>query len=82
MYALAAVMGVTDVDPFIMSLTQTASSLAPTVVTANAILIATASNNLVKGVYAYTLASQRTGRQSLIFLIALTLMGLLPLLFS
>ncbi len=37
---LAAIMGVTDVDPFIMGLTQAAGSLTPVKVAAGAIMIA------------------------------------------
>lgn len=76
---LAAIMGVTDVDPFIMGLTQTAGTLTPLNVAAIAILIAAASNNLIKGIYAYTLADRITGKQSLSLLIALAAAGLLPL---
>ena len=72
-------MGVTDVDPFIMGLTQSAAVSTPAAVAATGILIAAASNNLVKGVYAYALADRRTGRQSLLLLAALALAGLVPL---
>jgi uncharacterized membrane protein (DUF4010 family) len=77
--ALAAVMGVTDVDPFIMGLTQAAGAVTAVKVAAGAILIAASSNNLVKGFYAYGLAGRQTGRQSLVFLAALALGGLVPL---
>ncbi|HEU5457931.1 MAG TPA: MgtC/SapB family protein [Terracidiphilus sp.] len=77
--SLAAVMGVSDVDPFIMGLTQSAGSLTPLNVAAVAILIATASNNLVKGIYAYSLAERKAGRESLGFLLALSAISLLPL---
>ncbi|PSH04876.1 MAG: MgtC/SapB transporter [Acidobacteria bacterium] len=77
---LAAIMGVTDVDPFIMGMTQAAGTLTPLKVAATAVLIAAASNNLVKGVYSYKLADRKTGRQSLFFLIGLAAAGLLPLL--
>lgn len=76
---LAAIMGVTDVDPFIMGLTQAAGAMTAVKVAAGAILIAASSNNLVKGVYAYSLADRPTGRQSLIFLAGLAAAGLLPL---
>jgi uncharacterized membrane protein (DUF4010 family) len=76
---LAAVMGVTDVDPFIMGLTQAAGTLTPLKVAAGAILIAAASNNLVKGIYAYSLADRKTGVQSLLFLAGLAAIGLVPL---
>jgi uncharacterized membrane protein (DUF4010 family) len=76
---LAAIMGVTDVDPFIMGLTQAAGSLTAVKVAAGAIVIAAASNNVVKGIYARSIAGPRTGRQSLIFLLALAAVGLVPL---
>ncbi len=76
---LAAIMGVTDVDPFIMGMTQAAGTLTPLTVAAAAVVIAAASNNLVKGVYAYSLADRKTGVQSLSFLSALTVAGLVPL---
>jgi uncharacterized membrane protein (DUF4010 family) len=76
---LAAVMGVTDVDPFIMGMTQAAGTLTPLRIAAVAVLIAAASNNLVKGIYSYSLADRQTGKQSLFLLIALATAGLLPL---
>ena len=76
---LAAIMGVTDVDPFIMGMTQAAGSLTPLKVAAAAVLIAAASNNLIKGIYAYSLADRKTGVQSLALLTALAAAGLIPL---
>jgi Domain of unknown function (DUF4010) len=79
-YTLATLMGVTDVDPFIMGMTQSAGSTAPLTVAATAILIAAASNNLVKGIYAYSAADRKTGTQSLCLLATLAVVGLSPLL--
>jgi uncharacterized membrane protein (DUF4010 family) len=76
---LAAIMGVSDVDPFIMGLTQAAGTLTPFNVAAGAILIAASSNNVVKGIYAYSLADRKTGLQSLLFLLGLAAAGLIPL---
>jgi uncharacterized membrane protein (DUF4010 family) len=76
---LAAIMGVTDVDPFIMGMTQAAGTLTPLKVAAGAVLIAAASNNVVKGIYAYSLADRKTGIQSLCLLTALAAAGLAPL---
>jgi uncharacterized membrane protein (DUF4010 family) len=76
---LAAIMGVTDVDPFIMGMTQAAGTLTPLNVAAGAVLIAAASNNLVKGIYSFSLADRQTGKQSLSLLVGLALAGLLPL---
>lgn len=77
---LAAIMGVTDVDPFIMGMTQAAGTLTPLKVAAAAVMIAAASNNIVKGIYSYTLADKNTGRQSLSLLATLAAAGLIPLL--
>ena len=76
---LAAIMGVTDVDPFIMGMTQTAGSVTPVKVAATAVLIAASSNNLIKGIYAYSLADRRTGVQSFVLLATLAALGLAPL---
>ncbi|HEV8037665.1 MAG TPA: MgtC/SapB family protein [Bryobacteraceae bacterium] len=75
LYSLAAVMGVVDVDPFILGMTQSTVAVA-----AAAILIAAASNNLVKGIYAYAFSDRKTGLQSLALLAALAALGLGPLL--
>jgi uncharacterized membrane protein (DUF4010 family) len=80
-FTLAGIMGVTDVDPFIMGLTQATRTGATSVsIAAASIVLATASNNLVKGVYAYLFAKRLAGRWSLGLLTALALVGLLPLL--
>ena len=77
---LAAIMGVSDVDPFIMGLTQAAGTLTPLKVAAGAVIIAAASNNVVKGIYAYSLADRKTGAQALAMLLGLAASGLAPLL--
>ncbi|HZC82124.1 MAG TPA: MgtC/SapB family protein [Nitrospiraceae bacterium] len=79
-YTLAGIMGVTDVDPFIMGITQTADKLTPLQVASAGILIAAASNNVGKGMYAYGLSSRQTGIQSLCLLVGLAALGLTPLL--
>ena len=76
---LAAIMGVTDVDPFIMGLTQAAGTLTPVQVAGGAILIAAASNNVIKGIYAFSLADRKTGVQSLAMLVGLAVAGLVPM---
>jgi uncharacterized membrane protein (DUF4010 family) len=45
-----------------------------------AILIAAASNNFVKGIYAFAFSPRDTGRQSLGLLVLLGALGLVPLL--
>lgn len=79
-YTLASVMGVADVDPFIMGIAQAGTALTPLHVAASSILVAAASNNVVKGFYAYTLSSKRAGIQSLLFLVCLAVCGLIPML--
>lgn len=77
--ALASIMGVTDVDPFIMGMTQAAGSLTPLKEAAGAVLIAAASNNLMKGIYACSLAGARTRAQAFGLLVGLAGLGLIPL---
>ena len=79
-FALSAMMGVADIDPFIMGMTQAAGTVTPTSVAATGILVATASNNVAKGVYAYFLSPGATGIESARLLIGLAVLGLLPLL--
>jgi uncharacterized membrane protein (DUF4010 family) len=76
---LAAIMGVADVDPLIMGLTQSAGALTPLKVAASAVAIAASSNSAAKGVYAFTLAGRKTGLPSFIMLLALAALGLVPL---
>ncbi len=78
-YSLAALMGVTDVDPFIMGMTQAAGKTTVLNVSAAAILIAAASNNVAKGFYAYAWADRSTGVRSLCLLAGLAAAGLVPL---
>lgn len=77
-YSLAAIMGVTDIDPFIMGMTQTDPSTTPTSIAAMAILIAASSNNLIKAGYAFALSSSSVKLQSALFLVTLSLLGLMP----
>ena len=79
-YGLAALMGVADVDPFTMGLTQSTPGETPLGVAAAAIVIAAASNNLIKGIYALAIARGAAGWQSVLLLAALALLGLAPLL--
>jgi uncharacterized membrane protein (DUF4010 family) len=76
-YSLAAIMGVVDVDPFILGMTQSGATLS---LAAGGVLIAASSNNLAKGVYAFVLSDRTTGIQSLGLLIVLSILGLAPLL--
>ena len=78
-YILGAVLGVSDVDPFVMSMTQTESFANEPNVIAGAIVIAAASNNVAKGIYAYMFGDRKTGLDSMMLLLLLAAAGLLPL---
>ncbi len=79
-YSLAAIVGVTNVDPFIMGMTQTAGKITLMNVAAASILITAASNNIVKGIYAYAMSRRPVGVPSLFLLLGLAAAGLVPLL--
>lgn len=79
LYALAAILGVTDVDPFILGLAQSGAASTPLGIAAPAVVIAAASNNVAKAIYAYAFADRATGLRSLGLLVALAALGLLPL---
>lgn len=81
LYLLAGVMGVTDIDPFILGITQSTGQLSSLSVASGAILIAASSNNLIKGIYSLIFSDSRTGRQSLGLLLFLAILGLIPLFF-
>jgi uncharacterized membrane protein (DUF4010 family) len=79
-YSLAAIMGVADVIPFIMGMTQAAGRHTPLQVGAASILIAAASNSIFKGIYAYVLSRRQKGFQTFCLLAGLAVLGLVPLL--
>ena len=76
LYGLATLMGVSDVDPFIMGLTQTAGVATPLHEAAVGVLVAAASNNVIKGLYARSFGSRAAGNRALVLLIALAALGL------
>jgi len=77
---LAFVMGIADVDPFILGLTNAAGVTAPLQAAAAGIIIAAASNNAAKGAYAFIFADRPTGIRCLALLGGLAGAGFLPLL--
>jgi hypothetical protein len=58
-------------------MTQTSASLP---IAVGGVLIAAASNNLAKGVYAFILSDRKTGMMSLGLLASLAALGLIPFL--
>ncbi len=67
---LAGLMGPTDVDPFILGLTPAAGTAISLSIASLAVVIATATNNLMKGIYALSFGDPPTGRLSLALLVA------------
>jgi uncharacterized membrane protein (DUF4010 family) len=60
-YTLAAIVGVTDIDPFVLSIAQGSAASLSQADASIAVLVATASNNLLKAAYAVGFAGWRTG---------------------
>lgn len=58
LFVLAALAGVTDVDPLVLSVAQSSGALE---LAAAAILIAAASNNILKGIYTLVFAGRAAG---------------------
>lgn len=61
LFALAALAGVTDVDPLVLSVAQASRDTAAIGTNAAAILIAAASNNVLKGAYTLVFAGRAAG---------------------
>jgi uncharacterized membrane protein (DUF4010 family) len=79
LYTLAAIMGVTDVDPFILGLGQASPAEMPPATAASAVVIAAASNNIVKAIYVSAFADHATARKGAVLLIGLAALGTVPL---
>jgi len=75
-YSLAAVIGITDIDPFVLNLAQGGTSGVPGDAIAVAILIAASSNNLLKAGYAASFGGARATMPSAAALVGLALGGM------
>jgi uncharacterized membrane protein (DUF4010 family) len=75
-YSLAAIIGITDIDPFVLNLAQGAAAGVPNTAIAPAILIAASSNNLLKAGYAAVFSGGRLAVPSVIALTVLAAAGL------
>jgi uncharacterized membrane protein (DUF4010 family) len=73
---LAAVVGFADIDPFVLSIAQGGSGSMPVPTAATAILIAVASNNILKASYAVVFAGWRASIKAATLLVALALAGI------
>ena len=74
-FMLAAIIGVADIDPFVLNLAQGGTSGMPQEVMASAVLIAASSNNVLKSIYAVGFAGWRTASRSVVALLFLALAG-------
>ena len=73
---LAAVVGITDIDPFVLSLAQGVAAPLPVEAAAAAVLIATASNNFLKAGYAAAFMGLRKSLPAVASLVLLALAAL------
>jgi len=81
LYGLAAVMGLQDVDPFVLGIAQgSPRSTEPLHDLAAAVIIAASANGVAKGVYARLFGGRKVGTLMLAALLALAALGLAPLL--
>lgn len=74
-YTLAAIVGVTDIDPFVLNLAQGGTTGMSYSALAAAILIAASSNNVLKALYAAFFAGGRATGASAIVLVLLAAAG-------
>jgi uncharacterized membrane protein (DUF4010 family) len=73
---LAAVVGVTDIDPFVLSLAQGVAAPLPVEAAGAAVLIATASNNFLKAGYAAAFMGLRASLPAVASLVLLAFVAL------
>jgi len=76
LYVLAGIVGVSDIDPFVLSLAEHGTEQVPLASAVVAILIATSSNNLLKAGYTLTFAGVRASLPPVAALVLLSMCGL------
>lgn len=74
--ALAAVVGVTDIDPFVLSLAQGGTATIGLAIAGAAVIIASSSNNVLKAVYVAAFARRREAWLPMVALLATSALGL------
>jgi uncharacterized membrane protein (DUF4010 family) len=73
---LAAVVGVTDIDPFVLSLAQGGAATVGLTTAALAIVIATSSNNVLKAVYTIAFSRRRESWPVAALLVFVAIVGI------
>jgi uncharacterized membrane protein (DUF4010 family) len=79
--ALAAVVGFTDIDPFVLSIAQGSAGAMPVHEASVAILVAISSNNVLKALYAVIFAGRRASLPAALSLGGLAACGILAAVF-
>jgi uncharacterized membrane protein (DUF4010 family) len=79
---LAAIVGVTDIDPFVLSLAQGGGEGLGIADLAAAVLIATSSNNLLKAAYSLGFGGWRVNYSPAVALVGLAACGVLAAVFA
>lgn len=74
-FALAGIVGVTDIDPFVLSLAQGGATGVGLPTAAAAIVIAASSNNVLKAVYSLLFSRGRAGASAAVMLCVLAALG-------
>lgn len=74
-FALAGLVGVTDIDPFVLSLAQGGATGVGLTTAAAAIVIAASSNNVLKAVYSLLFSRGRAGASAAVMLCVLAALG-------
>lgn len=72
---LSAVVGVTDIDPFVLNIAQGGVAGMSVAVLSAAVLIAASSNNLAKAAYAVGFGGTKAARRPALLLLLLALLG-------
>jgi uncharacterized membrane protein (DUF4010 family) len=80
-FALAGIVGFTDIDPFVLSLAQGGAANVGLTTAAAAILIATSSNNVLKAAYTVAFSRGRAGTLPVVLLGLLAILGVASALF-
>jgi uncharacterized membrane protein (DUF4010 family) len=76
-FALAALVGASDIDPFVLNLAQGGAPAMPASAVAAAVLIAASANNVAKAAYAIGFGGFAAAKRPAMILVALALLGFL-----
>jgi uncharacterized membrane protein (DUF4010 family) len=72
---MAAVVGATDIDPFVINIAQGGVTDLSVTTLSTAILIAASSNNIAKAIYAVAFGGVKSSRRAAWMLVILAILG-------